>query len=144
MIKSFCLDVFHKGMWVAINPTYEEVTENVGIHVKDSFYDEFSISDYNDMKEELKGSTTRVCDKKEPHVKGYLVNIPVLFDKDLDIPDLVNTITHEAVHVCDLMKQDTGMSDADTETNAYISGFCSECITKTILEYKNESQSTSE
>ena len=150
MIKEYDLEIFSRKLWVGINPTYDEIKENVGILVKEEMYDEFSISDYNDIVDKIKGTTTPVCNKEEPHRKGYLVSIPGNFKKDSmvpeledftdgkNIPDLVNTITHECVHVCDLMKKDIGLKVADTETNAYVSGFCAECVTKTILEYKNQ------
>ena len=149
MIKEFDLEIFGKKLWVGINSSYDEAKSLLGIRVKKGLYDDWSISNYNEMEEgNSEGTTVRVCAEKEPHRQGYFVNIPGNFDdnnpildvedytKEENIPNLINTIAHESAHVCDLMKEDIGMRDSDTETNAYIIGFCTQKIYETILEYK--------
>lgn len=111
-------------LWVAVNPTFEEVSERFyGLDV--NMEKVFITQDQCAPDRFVVARTTTVCDKKDGQT-GALVSI--YRRNDLK----VSNICHESCHVADFACEQLGIKSRtfdDGEAYAYLVGWIAECIT---------------
>lgn len=134
MIKEFDFSLFPLELFVAIGSSFEELQEGFVFYNKEEGYVELGDKRFNKWKG-ASGITSCVINKKSLR-KGILVYIP---DKIDDLPELMDTISHESTHVIDRLYEFIGVdSKVDTEINAYLVGWVSKNIMITYKDKNND------
>ena len=124
MIVTFDFGIFPTSLFVSSEMNFDKLKESFAFDTEENGYIELSQKRF-DSWGNSNGITASVLEK-ETMKKGFLV---VMNTSDAPIPNICDTVAHEATHVVDRLYNFIGVvNPIDTEINAYLIGWVTKCI----------------
>ena len=123
-IHEFDPVIYPFRLWVAVKPSYEQITSEFGFIGSDG--NEIAPTKEQFMPKSAIATTYYVYNKKDSRVGSIVL---IWSKKELS----VDTIAHESTHVTDLLCDKTNVSGynfEDGEARAYFTGWVAGCIDK--------------
>lgn len=129
MIKEFDFTLFPSHLFVASSFNFEELKDKFAFKDEENGYVELSNKRFENW-DNANGVTVSVLEK-ETCLNGFLV---IIDHKGFPLEKIVDICSHESTHVVDRLYELIGVEGVtDTEINAYLCGWVSKCIIKTII-----------